>query len=223
MGPLLHRRRRRRRQPLVPPPPPPPLLLVVVVVLAVWCRGGSSERLLASPGSQWSSEPSETIPAGSAAHCALLCVRRAAGCPGADFRRGAGVCQLQPPADQLQPLRPTAAADSVALQRAVSCRQLQRLGYSADGVYPVAGLPVPLYCDMSLTLGGGWTLLVAAASMPGWSLDNVLERNSDSPSITRDYSILRYGDKIKSVGASAQFRYRYSLTVHGCSGRNSSG
>ena len=184
-----------------------PLLLLLLVVL-VRCCAGETERLLALPARQWPSEPSEAVPASTVVHCALLCLRRAADCPGADFDRPAGVCRLQSPTAPVELPQPGAAAGTVALQRSVSCRQLQRLGYRTDGVYQVPLLPVPLYCDMTRTLGGGWTLLVAARHMPSWSLDNVLERDSENPSISDDYSILRYGDRIKSVGSTPQFRYR---------------
>ena len=151
--------------------------------------------------------------AGSAIQCALLCLG-SPDCLSANFRpadgtgstAGSGSCDLQKERSGLP--QPAAAAGAVALQLPASCRQLQRLGHRSDGVYQSRGLPAPLYCDMTLTLGGGWTLLVAFTSPDGWTLGSVMERNMNTPSITDNYSILRIGDQIRDLDQSPHFRYR---------------
>lgn len=57
--------------------------------------------------------------------------------------------------------------------------------------------------------GGGWTLLVASHTN-SWTTANVLLRNAKSPNLYQDYSILKYGDKIKDnlnvEGLSFEYR-----------------
>ncbi|KAF0296070.1 hypothetical protein FJT64_006456 [Amphibalanus amphitrite] len=76
-----------------------------------------------------------------------------------------------------------------------------------DGIYWLTGLPVPVYCDFTHD-GGGWTLLLTAVSKDGWDLLSVLARNRRSPSMTDNYSILRYADTIKNLSDTDRFAYR---------------
>ena len=78
---------------------------------------------------------------------------------------------------------------------------------SRDGVYHLNGLTEPVYCDMSRD-GGGWTLLLAAVSQQGWSLDTLLERDASRPALDHNYSILRHADRIKAAGTVSRFQYR---------------
>lgn len=101
---------------------------------------------------------------------------------------------------------------------ASSCRHLQDIGQKdaiqyPDGVYdiypdPNSDTSVRTYCDMSRD-GGGWTLLVASHTN-SWTAANVLLRNAESPNLYQDYSILKYGDKIKDnlnvEGLSFEYR-----------------
>lgn len=81
-----------------------------------------------------------------------------------------------------------------------------------DGIYFVRMINEstyqPVYCDMSRD-GGGWTLLVTSHTAT-WTQDNVLLRNADKPSMTVDYSILKYADSIKDnvnvVGTTFEYR-----------------
>lgn len=68
--------------------------------------------------------------------------------------------------------------------------------------------PLKVYVDME-TGGGGWTLLVCSESNAAgqWNADNLLRRNVDNPSITSDYSILDFGDSLKTnLGGKLQYR-----------------
>ena len=82
-----------------------------------------------------------------------------------------------------------------------------------DGVYDIyprglSNAPIKAYCDMSRD-GGGWTLLVTSHTN-SWTKDNVIMRNAESPSLTRDYSILKYADGIKNnlnvIGSKFEYR-----------------
>ena len=68
-------------------------------------------------------------------------------------------------------------------------------------------MDVPVYCDFAYN-GGGWTLLLTASSRDKWSIDNILGRNVQNPSLNVDYSILGWGDSIKALAAGDKFRYR---------------
>ncbi|XP_032229700.2 uncharacterized protein LOC5505409 [Nematostella vectensis] len=99
-----------------------------------------------------------------------------------------------------------------------SCRNLQQIAQETglqigDGIYTLhpqgqSGPAVKAYCDMTRD-GGGWTLLVTSHTNT-WTADNVRLRNEGSPSLTSDYSILKYADGIKDdiniVGASFEYR-----------------
>ena len=74
-------------------------------------------------------------------------------------------------------------------------------------MYHLNGLAEPVLCDMSWD-GGGWTLLLAAVSQDGWSLDSLLERETARPALEHNYSILRHADSLKAVGKGARFQYR---------------
>ena len=74
-------------------------------------------------------------------------------------------------------------------------------------MYHLNGLAEPVLCDMSRD-GGGWTLLLAAVSQDGWSLDSLLERETARPALEHNYSILRHADSLKAVGKGARFQYR---------------
>ncbi|KAK3716434.1 hypothetical protein QZH41_016845, partial [Actinostola sp. cb2023] len=102
--------------------------------------------------------------------------------------------------------------------KAHSCRHLQEVTKAdnkdlPDGVYDIyphglSNAPIKAYCDMSRD-GGGWTLLVTSHTN-SWTKDNVILRNADSPSLTRDYSILKYADGIKNnlnvIGSKFEYR-----------------
>ena len=56
--------------------------------------------------------------------------------------------------------------------------------------------------------GGGWTLLVTSVGN-GWTKVQVKERNIDTPSVTDNYSMLRWADNIKNTLSNAPiFEYR---------------
>ena len=92
--------------------------------------------------------------------------------------------------------------------RPATCLQLQRQnGSLPDGVYQLSALSTPVYCDFSHD-GGGWTLLLTAATRDGWDRLNVRLRSADQPSLTDNYSILGRGDLLKTFGRGARFAYR---------------
>jgi len=57
--------------------------------------------------------------------------------------------------------------------------------------------------------GGGWTLLVTSHTNT-WTADDVTLRNPDKPSLTADFSILKYADDIKNhlnvIGGKFEYR-----------------
>ena len=152
-----------------------------------------------------------TLAAGSVLQCSMHCLGLAA-CTGANYRPDAadaapgsgGTCDLLEGQDgSLE----DADAAAVALRLPGSCRMLQRAGYRTDGVYRHRGLPAPLYCDMTLNLGG-WTLLTSSVSNEGWTLDYVIERRRDTPGIDINYSILGLGEQILSTSPKSVYKYR---------------
>ena len=57
--------------------------------------------------------------------------------------------------------------------------------------------------------GGGWTLIVGSDTN-SWTKDNLLERNSNKPTLNKDYSILKYANLFKEsyLIDDAHFEYR---------------
>ena len=110
------------------------------------------------------------------------------------------------------------------ISEAHSCRHLQLMIKKdkggeelTDGIYPiypngVSNPPVMAYCDMSRD-GGGWTLLVTSRTNT-WTKDNVLLRNAESPSVTNDYSILKYADDIKNQLNVTGDKFEYRLEAN---------
>lgn len=74
-----------------------------------------------------------------------------------------------------------------------------------DGFYMLDNL-LPVYCDMETTPNEGWTLLVSSINN-GWTGEQVLERNTNYPSLLKDYSILAKANDIKSLSKSDKFKY----------------
>lgn len=85
-----------------------------------------------------------------------------------------------------------------------------------DKVYMIKRTPhqyLPVMCDMKSD-HGAWTLLVTSASN-GWKKSQVKYRNIKKPSLSRDYSILGIGDKIKSLSGGKTFKYKLEAKVRG--------
>ncbi|XP_022804380.1 zinc metalloproteinase-disintegrin-like kaouthiagin-like [Stylophora pistillata] len=105
----------------------------------------------------------------------------------------------------------------------ISCHHLKQFGKEQgknypDGVYkiyPTGSQPIKTYCDMSRD-GGGWTLLITSHTN-GWTADNVRLKNTNSPKLTDDYSILQYADSIKNNinVAGSKFEYRLEAQSSG--------
>ncbi|KAF0291521.1 hypothetical protein FJT64_010377 [Amphibalanus amphitrite] len=160
-----------------------------------------------------SSSVLHTVSAGSFLQCSMHCLG-VAQCKGANFRPSVdgspgGDCDLLETQDGSYEISTT---NSVAMRLPGSCRGLRNVQYRSDGVYRHRGLPAPLYCDMTLNTGG-WTLLTAAVSNEGWTLDYVIERRRDTPGIDIDYSILGLGEQI--LGFSYRSTYKYRIEVSG--------
>jgi len=82
---------------------------------------------------------------------------------------------------------------------------------STDGLYWIAnqnisgGTPFQIYADMT-TDGGGWTLLSVNQSNLTWTHANSILYNQFNPVISgANYSIISYGDYIKSDGTTFQY------------------
>ena len=82
---------------------------------------------------------------------------------------------------------------------------------SQDGLYWIknnnisGGTPFQIYADMT-TDGGGWTLLVTNQNTAGWSYSNSILLNEFNPvSGGSNYSIVAYGDYLKSSGTTFQY------------------
>lgn len=91
---------------------------------------------------------------------------------------------------------------------------------STDGLYWLknpninGNTPFQIYADMT-TDGGGWTLILCNALSNGWTHINAIARNTGTPSITANYSIVGWADYIKKSPSGfqymmdAQFRRSY--------------
>ena len=87
-----------------------------------------------------------------------------------------------------------------------------------DGVYqiePDGSTSLKVFCDMTRD-DGGWTLIVSSHTND-WTANSVKERNPGSPDLFKDYSILKYADKIKEsyLIKEATFQYRLEAQTRG--------
>jgi len=69
-----------------------------------------------------------------------------------------------------------------------------------DGIYTIkpGDRKIQTFCKFD-EHGGGWTLVLTSATDNGWTRDNVKSRNTDSPSVTADFSILEMADNITNM------------------------
>ena len=69
-----------------------------------------------------------------------------------------------------------------------------------DGFYTIkpGDRKIQTFCKFN-EHGGGWTLVLTSATDNGWTRDNVKSRNTGSPSLTSDFSILEMADKITNM------------------------
>lgn len=82
---------------------------------------------------------------------------------------------------------------------------------STDGLYWIkndnisGGTPFQIYADMT-TNGGGWTLLLTNQNTAKWTYSNSILLNEFNPVISgSNYSIVAYGDYLKSSGGTFQY------------------
>ena len=84
-----------------------------------------------------------------------------------------------------------------------------------NGIYkvkPSASVELNVYCDMT-NFNGGWTLIVASDTN-SWTKDNLLERNSNKPSLNEDYSILKYANLFKENYLIGDSNLEYRLEAN---------
>ena len=82
-----------------------------------------------------------------------------------------------------------------------------------DGVYDITlpdGSLMQMYSDMTRD-GGGWTLVVSSHTSDWKTKEMVRERNKDHPSMSKDYSILKYVDRIKDNYKIDDNEFQYRL------------
>ena len=84
-----------------------------------------------------------------------------------------------------------------------------------NGIYkvkPSTSVELSVYCDMT-NFNGGWTLIVASDTN-SWTKDNLLERNSNKPSLNEDYSILKYANLFKENYLIGDSNFEYRLEAN---------
>ena len=208
---------------------PSPLLVLLHVwlllphVLPAIVSTSKPEFLLSWGQVSTSATPLQSVHVFSLLQCAIQC-HTLPSC-WAFNHRSSGLCQLLPRdlqlcqvSGELQPL--TAEEGGVFGMPAVGCavrtclELLQLNVTAASGVYWLPGWPVPVFCDQQQD-GGGWTLMVSSVSQTwtpaGSGVTLVTGRNTETPSIEDDYSILAEGDRVIRYGTGDRFIYRSVL------------